>query len=1412
MHVLPSAIARSLTRDRLLRASLLIVILVVAAGLRFRGLNWDQGHYAHPDEAFIYSVVVDRLHWPQHLQDLFNAQVSTMNPRRYDPSSGSHLYYAYGTLLLYVLKAVSNVVAKVGGAGYATMEQIYYVGRGMAATADLVTVLALYFIGRRLFDARVGLLAAALAAFTQLQIQYAHFYVAEPIMTMFLSLALLEILVALDTHRDRHAIVAGLMMGFAVATKPSGAAFAVAGVVLLLFGGTITHHRVRRTTRLRLVLPVVSGLRLAILAGVFALVGWAIFEPYAAMDIQTYLAQIKAESDVQRGITDVPYTQQYINTVPVLYQISQYVRFGAGIPLGLAAMAGFVWAAYSGIVRGRGRYLLLLIWIAPYTFSVMTLEAKWLRYMLPISPVLVLMASAMLWHWNDRLRAATVAARITRLVRPQMAKLGMSAVLIGAILWAIAYQNVYARPHNWVVASEWIYQHVPAGSSIADEHWDTQLPYPLPGHPNPSSEYTIVTAPWYDDLPPEDKLLKIESVLSQSDYLVLASDRLSKSIPRSPWRYAVTIRYYQLLFEGRLGFKPVAVIDNGPSLGGLRINESGEDDNVAVYDHPKVIIFRKERDLYSWEFDALFANALAQPWTPHRYGPEPKTLMLPTYRDPGKIGLPYFGGVFHHSWSAAVTWLLMLELLGLVGWVLLGRLFSRLPERGWAVCKVLGILLVSWLAWIVSAVGLLPSMQSTSLAVLSFLALLAALLGVLSFRWIAETVRVAWKPMLAFEGVFLLLFAADIYLRALNPDLWQPYFGGEKPMELAFINAILRSSQLPPYDPWFSGGYINYYYFGQWIAAELMRLSSVGPVYGFNLAVATMFALTGSVAASIGYAVGRQISRTAGAAAGALSVLLVMIVGNLDGAVQAFAALRSGSLSNLWWTFDFWRSTRLTGGDIIHEFPFFTFLYADLHAHMIAMPMNLALVLLGTYVVIERKYLSAGTVLASAAVAGLLAGAVAITNPWDVPAYTGLFALALLAYHVTTGKRWWLRLPRLVPSLVALVVVAVACYAPFFVTFKSFYGSVGLVHTPTPLWMFLDQLGLFLFVAAWWGVTRLWPLAIGRGALALGAILFVVGIVIGHAVLLLLVALLLVTLLSLLSVRSVPAFVWSALVAAGLFIWLGVEVFYLKDFLAGGPAYRMNTVFKFGLQSWILLALGSAGLVVLMVRQVRTSRVQVAPTVALVLLVLASLVYTVYGTGARLRQRFPVAPSHLTLNGVAFMRDATLQNESGRTERLVYDYEAIQWMNGHIRTPETIVEASIGPYRGDGARISMFTGLPAVMGWDSHESQQRYPDEIGPRDQDVDTLYSTTSVQEALAIIEKYGIRYIYVGPVERMYEYPPSGHGEKPQPYSTRASLVKFDRMVGRQLEVAYRNPGVTIYRVMPSWRWMMGPRGGIS
>src|SRR5207248_5761027 len=208
------------------------------------------------------------------------------------------------------------------------------------------------------------------------------------------------------------------------------------------------------------------------------------------------------------------------------------------------------------------------------------------------------------------------------------------------------------------------------------------------------------------------------------------------------------------------------------------------------------------------------------------------------------------------------------------------------------------------------------------------------------WQWqvIMACLRQRWRLLLIEEVIFTLAFLLFVGIRSLNPDLWNIYFGGEKPMELAFLNAVLRSPYMPPYDPWFAGGYINYYYYGYIIIGALTKLTAIVPTTAFNLAIPTLFALTFTEVMALVYSLTRRFSISL------LGGYFAVLIGNFNGLAQFKAQLVASITHMTPIAFDYWQSSRIIPFTI-NEFPFWSFLFADLHPHVINMPV--AVLMLG---------------------------------------------------------------------------------------------------------------------------------------------------------------------------------------------------------------------------------------------------------------------------------------------------------------------------------------------------------------------------------------------------------------------------------------------------------------------------------
>jgi uncharacterized membrane protein len=249
-----------------------------------------------------------------------------------------------------------------------------------------------------------------------------------------------------------------------------------------------------------------------------------------------------------------------------------------------------------------------------------------------------------------------------------------------------------------------------------------------------------------------------------------------------------------------------------------------------------------------------------------------------------------------------------------------------------------------------------------------------------------------------------------------------------------------------------------------------------------------------------------------------------------------------------------------------------------------------------------------------------------------------------------------------------------------------------------------------------------------------------------------------------------------------LLITLMVEVIVVV-----GDIGRMNTVFKFYLQVWTLFAVGAAAALGWLLHEMPawTPRWRAAWQVLFVLLVATAAMFTLLGTTAKIKDRMePQAPR--TLDGMAFMEYATF-NELGQLMDLSQDYAAIRWMQENVPGSPVIVEANSGRLYQWFSRFTIYTGLPGVLGWDNHQRQQRAllpPDWVNDRLTEINQFYLTTDEQAARSFLQKYDVRYIIVGQLERI-NYLGAG-------------LEKFPAFEGYLWRLVYQDRETEIYQVL--------------
>ena len=587
--------------QRVLLALLLIGLLTVAAALRLTNINWDQFQHVHPDERFIVWVA-DSMTRPADLASTFDPLRSTINPFRWPPGHGEEAgkprSYAYGHVPLYLLVVVAHAAQAVGqwlgettlalpailqplhtvGRHLAEYNYLALVGRAISTLCDLGTLLLMYGLGRRVYGRIAGLLAAGAYAFAVLPIQLSHFYAVDVVLTFCVVAT-----VALAARRAEGGgwlawIGASIFAGLAVGSK-----FSAILIVAPLVAAT-WYRAADGSARRR----IVSATGQLAVAGAAAALTFIVTNPFAVIELRAYASNVLAQNAMVSGLMDAPYTRQYIGTLPYWYFVQQLSQWGLGWPLGLVAWGGFVWALIRFGMRRAGRAeVVMLAWALPYFALTGAFHAKFLRYMAPLLPFLLIFGAgaalaAYRWmasRWGRRGRIAWGAAALI--------------IAVATVGWSSAFVGVYRQEHPWLQASRWIYNNIPESSKLLTEHWDDALPLrmdEIAGRP-PLREYRRIELPLYD-ADTSAKLDRLVDELGSADYLILASNRLSAPISRLRERYPMTSSYYRLLESGELGYTPAAEFVAYPQLLGLTIPDDHADESFTVYDHPRATIYR----------------------------------------------------------------------------------------------------------------------------------------------------------------------------------------------------------------------------------------------------------------------------------------------------------------------------------------------------------------------------------------------------------------------------------------------------------------------------------------------------------------------------------------------------------------------------------------------------------------------------------------------------------------------------------------------------------------------------------------------------------------------------------------------------------------------------------------------------
>jgi 4-amino-4-deoxy-L-arabinose transferase-like glycosyltransferase len=533
-------------KDKFSVSCLLTTVFCLGGFLRFFNLNWDQGHFFHPDERNI-AAAVSRIQFFDQL-----------NPK----------FFAYGSFPIYLYRIVGEAIAIITGNNDWVYDwgKINLVSRGVSAFFSSLTIILVFLVAKKIWNRKVGFIASLLTAFTVSLIQTAHYGVTESLLVFWLMLILLLSLQLLEKQRLKDYIKIGLIMGLATATKVSALSLTVIPLM--------SHLLVSIQDRKRF--KYLNYQMKLLISALVSLVTFIIISPYTFLDRVNFLESMNYESGVATGRLKVVYVLQFEKTLPYLFQLKNLI-WQVG-PVVLLGYLGLLLLAFIAIKKKNKKAIVFVSFPLVYFIYVGSWYTKFIRYMVPLIPFLIITASWLIFEVQKKWQS--------------WGSFLMVIALGSSLFWSLAFFSIYTKESTRITASRWIYQNLPKDSKILGEHWDDGLPITLNNdHP---SQYQIEQLTIYEP----DNSQKVEyyaQKLSQADYIIINSRRLYGTLVYLPEKYPITAYYYQLLFSGQLGYQKIAEFSSYPSIFGLEINDDKTEETFQVYEHPKIILFKNDK-------------------------------------------------------------------------------------------------------------------------------------------------------------------------------------------------------------------------------------------------------------------------------------------------------------------------------------------------------------------------------------------------------------------------------------------------------------------------------------------------------------------------------------------------------------------------------------------------------------------------------------------------------------------------------------------------------------------------------------------------------------------------------------------------------------------------------------------------
>ncbi len=742
--------------------------------------------------------------------------------------------------------------------------------------------------------------------------------------------------------------------------------------------------------------------------------------------------------------------------------------------------------------------------------------------------------------------------------------------------------------------------------------------------------------------------------------------------------------------------------------------------------------------------------------------------------------------------------LLFIEFLGILVFPIIFTVFWKLPDRGYSISKLLSLLLLVYIIWILGSFDFNYNLKISASVILICFGIISFITFYYNYNYILSFIKREYSLILLIDVIFVLVFAIWLFIRNLDPTIYHT----EQVMDFTILNSVMNTSSYPPNDLWYSGNPINYYYYGYLIFGIFFEYLQIEVSLAYNLAIPLIASLSSIVLFGLIWNICTcfQISKLNITLVSICTVTVFNFFSNFQPILEFLNSIQilpkefilwiaidglnynTESISifpndHYWW----WRATRVINTfDIlsnasldytITEFPFFTFALADLHPHLISIPIYLMfLTLLFNYNILNNhnKIISQTKIISNNVFFLFISvtfGSLMITNTWNIPSiFLLLFGTAIIPVRNYFTYKTFFRFK--IPLYVS--IMSLLLFLPFYNNYVPPVNQIDVVGAISSrfihifiVWGFFICI-ILLFLTIVYRTKHhyfingrllnlsfsilpvifmilIWSILIFVKDTFDGNLLFMI---INKNISLLLILIIFLLLSHLLITKTeIPIinnqpylttnssngiYFIITILLIGVVLILIPEYFFIKDQFGN----RMNTVFKFSFQSWILFTVFTPFLIYSISTYVRKYRIYYYISFLLI-----SILYLYYS----------IAFINLQVNNWDKTPSINAHKNFSVHNKMTYD--SIQWIQNNLPQGSIILEAPGDSYS-NFSKISSFSGYPTVLGWIGHQRQWRpfELEEIFKREKDIENIYISNNINRVKELIKEYGIKYIYLG------------------------------------------------------------------